>query len=419
MMLGAYPLGAAPLAGGASPASGGASPQSIDVARIDIPVSLYSPSISLGALAINADRIDVAASLFTPSIGLGALAISVARIDAPAQVLTPSITLGALSIAVSRIDLTPSLFAPSITLGTLAISADRINIATSLPSPTISLGSLSIAVSRIDTAATVYQPSVTLGALTISVGRIDLQSTVFAPTIGLGTLSISVPRIDAAITVYTPSVSGISIEVGVERINISVGLFSPEVTHVIDIPVSGSFTNMKTAFLRAKIKSKTGNPVTLRWTEWPSGEPTIDPTTGALVADEDNPAVTKECLTRGWVHYVSETDGRIRVHTEVQTGDCILEMAVPLIRVATSGDSGLVAGNVVDQWAFNRANRAVSSGGTKATGSEIQIESLKSLVFIIDDEEWTQPQISDNLKKSWNAIVCGIKISRSILLRRA
>lgn len=180
----------------------------------------------------------------------------------------------------------------------------------------------------------------------------------------------------------------------------------------------GRRSNAKLAAKRAQIAGKSGNPVTLQWIEWTGTAPSVDPTTGAAVQTESSGVATaKQCVTRACVHYAGQTTGRLKMFSEVRVGDCILEMTAPLIRVTTAGDTTLTAGAVVDQWAFNAANRLITDAEEDiAVGAEVQIESLSQLTFLIEGITYTQAKISKELLASWEAIVAGVKVCRSILL---
>lgn len=164
---------------------------------------------------------------------------------------------------------------------------------------------------------------------------------------------------------------------------------------------------------RVQLRAKAcGTPVTLKWTEWPQGEPAIDPTTGAA---SGNGGVEKECTVKAMVHFVAPATTAYRAFAEVQAGDCIVDLVTPLVRVTDPGGSPLKAGEVVDQFTFSAVNRATSP---PATGAEVSLDSLKGLFLEIDGQRWVQKEVGRELALAWDAVFAGTMFAQSLLLRR-
>lgn len=171
--------------------------------------------------------------------------------------------------------------------------------------------------------------------------------------------------------------------------------------------------------LLRKLERKEGTDVTLKWSEWPDGKPTADPTTGASLATEDSAPVQKSLLTKALVHYVTPATSSLRVHAEVEIGDCILEIFHDFVQVTDPGDTALVDGSIVDSYTVAAANRALADDDDPAASTVIDIANLDNAYFEIDGQRWVQKKIGDKLIKSWDAIIGNRKFARSYLLTKA
>jgi hypothetical protein len=196
-----------------------------------------------------------------------------------------------------------------------------------------------------------------------------------------------------------------------------------------------------------------GAPITLRWTEWVNGQPTPDPVTGALLqvdgdlqtqsgtedldqetgsADAMDAPTERICKTKAFTHFVSPAMTTSRQFAEIQTGDCIMDFVVKLLRVVDGGDTNLVDGQVVDLFTLNAANRVLANGAYPAVPdtTEVSINDLMNVGVMMyktiadqaadrNGQLWVQQKISDQLAQSWGVVYCGICFGQSILLRKA
>jgi hypothetical protein len=159
--------------------------------------------------------------------------------------------------------------------------------------------------------------------------------------------------------------------------------------------------------------------VTLQWTEWPDGKPTVDVTTGASLATAESIPVQKSCTAKALFHSIAPAKSKVRMFAEMQVGDAILDFLCGFVRVTAAGDTGLVVGAVLMEWDLNIANRALASGQTAATATAVQVESLEQISFTVDSQKWVQCEIGDELARSWDSIFGTVKTARSILVRKS
>ena len=194
-------------------------------------------------------------------------------------------------------------------------------------------------------------------------------------------------------------------------------------------------TRTKRALKLAQIRCKNrGEPIALKWQSWPNGQPQADPTTGAWLSNgSSNDAVEQMCLTRAFVHFIAPAVGVSRQFAEVQTGDAIIDLLIPLVLVAAPGGTTLAAGQVVDLPTYNAANRtaaAASLAQATATTMNFEISTLQEVQVIMYDSVadqqsdanglvYTQAKIGDQLAKSWESVFGNELLGQSILVRKA
>lgn len=190
-------------------------------------------------------------------------------------------------------------------------------------------------------------------------------------------------------------------------------------------------TRTREALRRAQIRCKSkGQCLTLRWQAWPNGRPTQDPVTGAFLPSSSlYEAVEMSCPTKAFTHYTLPTS-TVRQFSEVQVGDMIADFVLPLVSVATAGNTTLAVGQVCDIVAFNAANRALSPGQTPATYSGyVHLEDLPNCEVdaypTAQDQQnntnascWVQAKIGDDLARSWESVFCNLVLGHSVLLRK-
>lgn len=159
-----------------------------------------------------------------------------------------------------------------------------------------------------------------------------------------------------------------------------------------------------------------GTPVTLKWTAWPDGKPTVDATSGAALETEDEQPVLKTCVVKCFVHFIAPGQHAVRQHMEIETGDVILDALPDLKRVTDSGTTDYEVGDLVTVYDLNAANREASEA---ATVESVTLDSLEDLSFDVDGMRYVQKAPGKELAKSWDATLGTLKFSRPILLRKA
>jgi hypothetical protein len=169
---------------------------------------------------------------------------------------------------------------------------------------------------------------------------------------------------------------------------------------------------------RASISSKRraaleGTTVTIQYSEMPANPSAVDPTTGARV---DTVRLTKTLTTKAFIHFIAPIESGLRVHAEVEAGNCIVELPLDLVKIVDPGDTGFEVGQVVDQTVFFRANLAAIQS---ATADPIELAALPDAVFIIANAKWVQKSVGEELAMTWDAIYHGINLNLAFLLRKA
>lgn len=117
--------------------------------------------------------------------------------------------------------------------------------------------------------------------------------------------------------------------------------------------------------------AESGTTVTLRWTQL--SEVTEDPVTQAKLGVP----TPMTAAVRGFVHFPSATSA-VRMFTEVQVGDCLLDLP-----------------------------------------AEVELEGLDGLVFEIDGERWLPKAVGEKLAAHWDVLVNDQRLYRTVLLRKA
>jgi hypothetical protein len=141
----------------------------------------------------------------------------------------------------------------------------------------------------------------------------------------------------------------------------------------------------------------------------------IDETTGAT---PESPPTFRSLTTKAMLHSVKPTTA-FRLYSEIQVGDKIIDLLIPLKRITVSGETGLVVGQVVDLFQLNQANRNTMGVDSYAEGDDVDTRTLKGLSVVVDGERWVQQEVGSTLAQAWDSIFAGIKISQSLLLRRS
>lgn len=162
-----------------------------------------------------------------------------------------------------------------------------------------------------------------------------------------------------------------------------------------------------------------GESVTLKWTEWPDGKPTPDPTTGSSITGVGQAPVQRSLTFKALVHFIAPAVNQVRQHQEVAVGDAIIDFIPQLVKVTAVGNTSLTLNQLCTIYDLNAANRALTSGQTAATSTDIDLWALEDPRFEIAGSTWTQKPIGEGLAKSWDANFGGIVFSRPFLLRKA
>lgn len=188
----------------------------------------------------------------------------------------------------------------------------------------------------------------------------------------------------------------------------------------------------KTLLKRSK---KEGTPVTIEWKEWPEG--TVFDESGRASLDFEvmynDDVMYNETLSYesgsviingtttvpAFIHYIAPSTSSYQAFAEIESGDAILDLVVPLYRITNAGDTDLSVGEMVSLFDLNAANRALSTGDAEAVGTEVNVAELTDPVIIIDGQRWVQKKIGQKLAKCWDAVFNGVKLSQSLLLSKS
>jgi hypothetical protein len=131
--------------------------------------------------------------------------------------------------------------------------------------------------------------------------------------------------------------------------------------------------NVGCILARSKLAlAEAGTPVTLRWREF-QGEVTVDPVTGAKLGE----SVERTETVKAHLHFVGAASA-VRQHAEVEIGDCIADFA-----------------------------------------ADVELEGKEGLVFEIGGEKWAPKRVSEVLARSWDVVVAGQKLHRTVLLSKS
>jgi hypothetical protein len=379
------------------------------VSPTTIPVALPAPTS--GEVAYNPSLVQIGSNTFVLPFGSGEQAFN------PAITGTGNATPVVLPFTSSG----EVAFAPAVAPTTVVVTLPApVSGEQSFPpavAPTVAAVALPAPVSGEQR----FNPTVAPTAVVVPLG-ISSGEQSFALTITPTTVSRQLPFTSSGEVSYPPSV-GIVFEGDSTPLPFTSDERSFAITVVQDHvgPESeintGTRTNVRFAQKRILIRGKQATPIVLKWTEWPNGKPAVDPTTGATLATVSSVPVQKTCNTRAWTHFTGHGGAAVRMNSEVETGDCICEFTAPLIRITNAGGTFLVVGNVVDVFTLNEANRIMPTA--PAAGNSVKLEEFDQLIFVIDGDDYVQKKLDDKLVKSWDAIVSGATMSRSILLERA
>jgi hypothetical protein len=118
----------------------------------------------------------------------------------------------------------------------------------------------------------------------------------------------------------------------------------------------------------------------------------------------------------------------VRQFAEVQTGDCVLDVVIPLVIVATIGSTSLTVGQILDLPAFNAANIGAATPATFTNYAHLYDLPFAQVVMYGNAADWTadtngqvwvQAKISDQLVRSWESVFAGMVLGEAMLLRKA
>ena len=163
-----------------------------------------------------------------------------------------------------------------------------------------------------------------------------------------------------------------------------------------------------------------GTLVQVNWSQPNGTAPAEDPTTGATAAPAEAPT-PRQFTTRALVHTVSPENVTARRFIEIKAGDLIVDFVATLMQITNGGDTDFEPGEILDEYSFNAANRALESGETRGTASAIDIEAIPDpVLFTVNGKTYRQKKkISDELATAWDATVRDVPTCRTIALERA
>ncbi len=138
-----------------------------------------------------------------------------------------------------------------------------------------------------------------------------------------------------------------------------------------------------------------GTDIQISWREWPAGT-TIDPITqskiGPTVDGEVLGPTERTMVVKGMIHFPEpRANSQVVQFNEIELGDCIVDFQE------------------------NVALDAPGGGPKEAV----------TLLFLdrqgkpIDGQKWVPKPTPERLAKTWGLIVCGVKLLRPVLLRKA
>jgi hypothetical protein len=119
--------------------------------------------------------------------------------------------------------------------------------------------------------------------------------------------------------------------------------------------------------------AESGTDIVLHWQTLSGG--TADPVTGATVGAV---RTAQSQSVKAFVHYVNIAQSTQRIFSEIEKGDCILDL-----------------------------------------DPAVALEGKDGLQFEISGERWVQKEFSEKLAKSWDVLMQGQRIFRPVLLRKA
>jgi hypothetical protein len=132
-------------------------------------------------------------------------------------------------------------------------------------------------------------------------------------------------------------------------------------------------------FRQAVNLAETGTDVRIEWTAY-TGTVTVDPVTQATIGT----SARMTMVARAFAHFVQVATSQVRQFNEVEAGDCILDFA-----------------------------------------ADVSLEGKVDLVFTLLDQygqpignSWVPKQVSDRLGQTWDVVVGGQRLYRSVLLRK-
>lgn len=130
------------------------------------------------------------------------------------------------------------------------------------------------------------------------------------------------------------------------------------------------------AFIQSRIPlnlAESGTTITLEWDTITGG--TVDPVRQTTVGG----TVTRQTATvKGFLHYVQIAKQGVMQFNEFEQGDCIVDLA-----------------------------------------PDADIDGKTNLRFTIDGERWVAKDLGEKLAKTWDVVVQGQRLYRSVLLKKA
>lgn len=119
--------------------------------------------------------------------------------------------------------------------------------------------------------------------------------------------------------------------------------------------------------------AESGTDVRLDWYIVTGG--VADPISGSTAGGTRTPQTE---TVKGFVHYVQVAQSGVRQFAEFEAGDCIVDF-----------------------------------------GPAVTLEGRLGLTFLIDGQRWVAKELGEQVGKTWDALVQGQRLHRSVLLRKA
>jgi hypothetical protein len=201
----------------------------ITPAYISSTATVYSPTVTPGAVTLAPDAIGSSAVVYAPTIAAGAVTIAPDAIESTATVYAPTIATGTITLYPDAIASTAVVYEPTLAAGAVTIAPDAIASAATVYAPAITTGAM-LYPDAIGSTAIVYEPTVTPGAATIAPDLVVSVAVVYAPTVQPGAVAVAPDAISSAAAVYAPTVEGSAPTIRPDAIASTAQVFVPTVT---------------------------------------------------------------------------------------------------------------------------------------------------------------------------------------------